>query len=173
MPLWYQSSNMIWEHRPAGLCREGRSLFDSVGRARNGSLEGDVSKQAGFSENFGAVGYRKTGDIALPSFLAFVNSVDELVGTILSRINIANTNKLAEAVESWGRGASGGAPLLDDPRRQKAWDLPIVKRNWDYICYVRWIRCLDYWPLYRKRAGAWLNALPASSLGTQLDLGEL
>ena len=66
--------------------------------------------------------------IALPSFLASMNYVGELVETIVSRINIADTNELAEAVESWRR-ASGDAPLPDDPSRQKAWDLPIVDRN--------------------------------------------
>ena len=40
----------------------------------------------------------------------------ELVEIFLSRINIADTNELAEAVKSW-RGASGGASLPDDPRR--------------------------------------------------------
>ena len=48
--------------------------------------------------------------------------------TILSRINIVDTNELVETVESW-RGASGGASLTDDPRRQKARNLPIFKRN--------------------------------------------
>ena len=59
-----------------------------------------------------------------------MNSVGELVETILSRINIAGTDILAEVVE-YSRRASGGASLPDDLRRQKAWDLPIVKRNWD------------------------------------------
>ena len=101
-------------------------------------LEGDVCKQAGFPVNFGGLGCRRAEDIALPSFLASMNSVGELVETILSRINIADTNELAEAVESWGRGGgpSGGAPLPDDPSRQKAWDLPIVERNWENILHV-------------------------------------
>ena len=64
-----------------------------------------------------------------------MNSVGELLGTFLSRINIADTNELAEAVESWRR-ASGGAPLLEDPGRQKAWDLPIVERNWENMLRV-------------------------------------
>ena len=64
--------------------------------------------------NFGVLGCRRAGDIALPSFLASINSVGELVETILSRMNIADTNELAEAVVSW-RGASGGALLRDDP----------------------------------------------------------
>ena len=119
---------------PAYLCREAlqifdRALFGSLGRVTNASLEGDVCKQAGFPVNFGGLGCRRAEDIALPSFLASMNSVGELVETILSRINIADTNELAEAVESW-RGASGDAPLPDDLSRQKVWDLPIVERNW-------------------------------------------
>ena len=80
------------------------------------SLEGDACKQAGFPVNFGGLGCRRAKDIAPPSFLASMNSVGELVETILSRINIAGTNELAEAVESWRR-ASGGVPLPDDPSR--------------------------------------------------------
>ena len=125
---------------PAYLCREelqifDRALFGSLGRVTNVSLEGDVCKQAGFPVNFGGLGCRRAEDIALPSFLASMNSVGELVETILSRINIADTNELAEAVESWRR-ASGGAPLPDDPSRQKAWDLPIVERNWENMLRV-------------------------------------
>ena len=102
---------------PAFLCREelqifDRALFGSLGRVTNVSLEGDVCRQAGFPVNFGGLGCRRAEDIALPSFLASMNSVGELVETILSRINIADTNELAEAVESW-RGASGDAPLPD------------------------------------------------------------
>ena len=87
-----------------------RALFDSQGRVTHLSLEGDVSKQAGLTVSFGGFGCRRAGDIALPSFIASMNSVGELVETILSIINIADTNELAEAVESW-REASGGAIL--------------------------------------------------------------
>ena len=66
--------------------------------------------------------------MALPSFFAPMNSVGVLEETSLPRINIGDTNELAEAVRSW-RGASGGASLPDDPSRQKDWDLPVVKRN--------------------------------------------
>ena len=91
-----------------------------------------------------------------------MNSVVELMETILSRINKADTNKLAEAVESW-RGASGGAPLPDDMCRQKAWDLPIVKRNCENL-----LRVADQMSRARllataqRESGAWLNALSVS-----------
>ena len=89
--------------------------------------------------------------------------------TVLSRINIADTNELAETVESW-RGVSGGASFPDDPRCQKAWVLPIVKRNWDNV-----LRDADQVSRSRllatalKESGAWLNAFPFSSIGTLLD----
>ena len=120
---------------PAYLCREEmrvfyRVLFDSLGRVTNVSLDRDVCKMAGFPVSFGYLGFRRAGDIALPSFLASMNSVGELVETILSRINIADTNELAEAVESW-REASGGASLPNDLRCKKTWNLPIVKKILD------------------------------------------
>ena len=73
---------------------------DSQGREANVSLDGNVCKQAGFQVNFGGLGCRRAGDIALLSFLASINSVSQLVETILSRINIADTNEIAEDVES-------------------------------------------------------------------------
>ena len=68
------------------------------------SLEEDVCKQPGFLLNFVCLGCRRAGDIALPSFLASMNSVCELVEMILSRIDIVDTNELAYALESWMGG---------------------------------------------------------------------
>ena len=86
-----------------------------------------------------------------------------------SRINIADTNELAEAVESW-RGASGGAPLPDDPSRQKAWYLPIVERNWENMLrVVDQVSSARLLATAQRESGAWLNALPVSTLGTLLD----
>ena len=159
---------------PAYLCGEelsvfDRALFDSLGRVTNVSLEGDVCKQAGLPVSFGGLGCRRAGDIALPSFIASMNSVGELVETILSRINIADNNELAEAVESW-REASGGASLHDDPRRRKAWDLPIVKKNWDNMLFeADQVSRARLMATAQKERGAWLNALPVSLLGTLLD----
>ena len=90
---------------PAYLCGEelsvfDRALFESLGRVANVSLEEDVCKKAGLPVSFGCLGCRRAGDIVLPSFIASMNSVSELVETILSRINIADTNELSEAVAS-------------------------------------------------------------------------
>ena len=134
------------------------------------SLEGDVCKQAGLPVIFGGLGCRRAGDIALPSFIASMNSLGEFVEIILSKINIADTNELAEAVESW-RGARGGASLPDDPRCQKAWDFPIViKKNWDnMLLEADQVSRARLMATVQTERGAWLNASPVSSLGTLLD----
>ena len=156
----------------AYLCREELRIFDgalfgSLGRVANVSLERGECKQAGFPVNFGDLCCRRAEDIALPFFLASMNSVGELVETILT--NIADTNELAEAVEFW-RGASGGAPLPDDLSCQKPWDLPIVKRNWENILRVAdQVFRARLLATARRESGAWLNALPVSSLSTLLD----
>ena len=98
-----------------------------------------------------------------------MNFVGELVETILCRINIADTNEIAEAVEFWRR-ASGGASLPDDRRRQKPWDLPLVKKNWDNMLLEAYqVSRARLMATAQKESGAWLNALPVSSLGTLLD----
>ena len=162
---------------PAYLCREKLRIFltgffESLGRGVNVSLEGHVCKQAVFPVNFGGLGCWRAGDIALLSFLVS-NSVGELVETILSRIYKADTNELAEAVESW-RGTSGAASLLDDPIRQKAWDLSFAKRNWDnmlreadQVCRARLLATVQ------NESMACLNALQVSSLDTLLDSESL
>ena len=71
-----------------------------------------------------------------------MNSVGELVETILSRINIADTNELAEAVESW-RGVSGDAPLPDDPIVDRKPGTFLLLRGIGKTCCVWQIRCVE------------------------------
>ena len=60
---------------------------------------------------------RKLFIIALPSFLASIISVGELVEAIFSKTKIADTDKVAQAVELW-RQVSGGACLPEN-----TWDI--------------------------------------------------
>ena len=130
-----------------------RALFGSLGRVTNVSLEGDVCKQAGFPMNFGGLGCRRAEDIALPSFLASMNSVGELVETILSRINIADTNELAEAVESW-RGPVVMLPCQMSLVVRKPGTFLLLRRI-GKTCCVWQTRCEEpnCWPRHRERAG--------------------
>ena len=159
---------------PAYLCSDELHTFDgalleSLGRVTNVSFEGDAMKQAGFPVSLGGLGCRRVGDIALPSFLASLYAVAELVETILSRVNIADTNELAAAGDAWSR-IGGGVPFPEEPSRQKSWDLPLVKKDWEQMLQeadqVSRARLLA---TAQKESGAWLNALPVPSLGTLLD----
>ena len=159
---------------PAYLCREelrvfDRALFGSLGRVADVSLEGEVCKKAGMPVNFGGLGGRRARYISLPSFLYSMNSVAELVVTNFSRINITELT-IFQRLWSVGGGASGGASLPDDPKRQKPWDLPIVKKNWDNMLLdLDQVSRARLMATTQKESGAWLNALPVSSLGTLLD----
>ena len=62
---------------PAYLSREKLGIFDSLEKVVKVSLVGDVCEQAGFLV-CAVFGYRR-GDIHLPSFLATMNSMGELV----------------------------------------------------------------------------------------------
>ena len=120
---------------PAYLCIDelrifNSALFDSLGKVAKVPMEGDVCKQAGFIVCFTCLGYRRAGVIDLPSFLASMNSVGDLMETILSRNNIVDTIELGDAVESW-RGASGCASFPDHPLHGNSSDPRIIRRNLD------------------------------------------
>ena len=102
-----------------------------------------MGKQAGFPVSFGCLGCRIAGDIALPSFLALasMNSVDELVETILSRTNIADTNEHAEAVDSWiGLVVVLPCSMSRDVRRPGTF---LLLREIGIISWERRIMCLE------------------------------
>ena len=79
----------------------------------------------------------------------------ELVETILSRINIADTNELAEAVESW-RGPVVVLPCQMTLVVRKPGTF-LLLRGIGKTCCVWQTRCVyiepDCWPRHRERAG--------------------
>ena len=98
--------------------------------------------------SFGGLGCRGAGNISLPSFLASMNSVGELVETILSRTNIADTNEHTEAVDSWmGLVVVLPCPMTRDVRRPETF---LLLREIGIISWLRKIMCLepDYWTMH-------------------------
>ena len=76
-------------------------------------------------------------------------------------------------MESW-RGASDGAPLSNNPSRQKAWGLPIVKKNWDNMLreadQVSRARLLA---IAQKEIGAWAQCFAGFVAWDTTGLREL
>ena len=85
----------------------------------------------GFQLALVVLGAGGLGTIALPSFLASMNSVGELVEAILSKEHIADTNEFADAVEAW-KGLCGGASLSNDQR----WFVVLYQINSTIISFL-------------------------------------
>ena len=178
MPLQYQNCNNLLRGSPDYMCREElrifyRALFDSLGIVANVSLEGDAWKQAGFPVSFGGLGCRRAGDIALPSFLASMNSVSELVETILSWTNISDSNEHAEAVDSWiGLVVVLPCPMTRGVRRPGTF---LLQRVIVIVSGARKIMCLEpyYWTRHWKRVGLGSMLCRFRSLGQYWTLRAL
>ena len=158
---------------PAYLCTAGLLGFDgslrkAVENITNVGFDEDSWVQAGLPVSLGGLGVRRAVDVALPAFAASMHSVGELVEVILSRVNMTDTNELAEAGEAW-KLRSGENSVPATPCSQKAWDVPLASTLYDRLLreadQVGRARLLAS---ARPESGAWLNAVPVSSLGTAL-----
>ena len=159
---------------PAYSCLEELRAFDkslrvSLSRVTNVSLDDSAWVQAGLPVALGGLGCRRAEDIALPAFVASLYSVNDLVDAILSRINMAETNELVDAVAAWTlRGES--LQLPESKASQKSWDSPLMEISRENLLLVAdQVSRARLLAAARKESGAWLNALPVPSLGTQLD----
>ena len=159
---------------PAFLCVEQLRLFDeslrdALARVTNVEMEDASWVQASLPVGLGGLGCRRARDVALPAFVSSMHSVELLVETILSNINMVDTVELSEAEELWRRRC-GGLDFPTDRFRQKDWDIPLatVSRDEllngaDQVVRARLLAAMC------KESGLWLNAVPVPSLGTQLD----
>jgi len=146
------------------------TLREAVSKVTNVALSDEAWLQATLPVELGGLGVRRAGDIALPAFVSSLHSVGDLVETILVNINMVETRELASAVAVWG-GIGGGIPApVENTNKQKAWDIPLAKlvqeRLVDESDQVGRARLLA---AACNESGAWLNAVPVPSLGTQLD----
>jgi len=145
------------------------SLKSAIASVTNVEMSGDSWAQASLPVCLGGLGCRKAGDIALPAFVSSMNSVSNLVEAILSNVNVADTDELAEAVESWKRGLQDDVPVPVHESSQKEWDTPrahsILESLLARADQVERARLLS---ASLKETGVWLNAIPVPSLGTQL-----
>ena len=96
--------------------------------------------------------------------MASLYSVNDLVDAILSRINMAETNELVDAVAAWTlRGES--LQLPESKASQKSWDSPLMEISRENLLLVAdQVSRARLLAAARKESGAWLNALPVPSL---------
>ena len=142
----------------------------SLSRVTNVSLDDSAWVQAGLPVALGGLGCRRAEDVALSAFVASLYSVNDLVDAILSRMNIAETNELVDPVVAWTL-RSESLQLPESKASQKSWDSPLMEISRENLLLVadQFVSRARLLAAARKKSGAWLNALPVPSLGTQLD----
>ena len=153
--------------RPRELEDFDRVLREGVSGITNVDMTNEAWGQASLSVSLGGLGCRGAGEVALPAFVSSLGSTGSLVEAILSKPKLAESGELASAVEEWGRRCEDPVPT---DFSQKSWDVPLMRakregllREADQVARARLLAAAH------KESGAWLNAIPVPSLGTQLD----
>ena len=128
--------------------------------------------QATFPVHYGGLGIRSAVQLAPSAFLASAHSSQDLVHRILPP-HLLSTDLLHKdtAISVWSQGHQQTPPQDKASYSQKAWDTPRVEavsaalldQASDAITRVRLLA------VSRKESGAWLHAIPNSSLGLRMD----
>ena len=146
------------------------SLVNALSAVTNVQFEGDSIIQATLPVRLGGLGIRMSKDIALPSFISSLHSVQGLIQRILEKVTIPADTDLNTAVEDWNRITGSALDVDVDMSRQSTWDEPLMEtvaaglmERADQISRARLLAAT------RRESGLWLHALPTPTLGTLLD----
>ena len=151
---------------------ELRSIVSIV---TNDDLESDgpAWSQASLAVKFGGLGIRSAVQLSSSSFLASTAASLDLVHQILpSRLHVAPSPYLADAEAEWSCDHNQPPPTAPASHRQKSWDLCKVMAS----SHQSLLECTTdsksrahLLAATSRYAGAWLDALPVSSLGLRMD----
>ena len=128
--------------------------------------------QATLPVKFGSLGVRRATQLAPSAFLASAASCSKLITKILpADLNPGNASVLDLAVSAWQHFHDYPPPPESVSHMQKAWDFLVLSTSYDSLLDV----ASD--PSYRvrllavasKESGAWLSALPISSVGLRME----
>ena len=129
-------------------------------------------RQASLPVRAGGIGIRRAVQLAPSAFLASAAGSSVLVYQILPpHLQDASNPVLESALTTWLHSHDEPPPSNPASHHQKAWDAPCIRATYDTL--------LDESPdastrarllaVATKESGAWLSALPVSSLGLRMD----
>ena len=134
--------------------------------------DGPAWSQASLPVKFGGLGIRSAVQLSSSAFLASTAASLDLVHQILpSRLHVAPSPYLADAEAEWSCDHNQPPPTAPASHRQKSWDLckvmassqSLLERTTDSKSRAHLLAATS------RYAGAWLDALPVSSLGLRMD----
>ena len=120
----------------------------------------------------GGIGIRRATQLAPSAFLASAVGCSSIVRQILPLPFIECADACTKAaLVVWGEDHSHPPPPPSPSCRQKAWDAPKIKATVDHLLEsaVNDLTKVRLLALSCPESGAWLNALPLSSIGLRMD----
>ena len=148
---------------------ELRSIVSGI---TNTHLDDPAWTQASLPVRFGGLGIRSAAQLAPSAFLASAAGSSDLVHLILPpHLRSMPLPNLEDVRALWSRGHDQPPPVGPVSHRQKAWDTPKVSATAESLL----VNAPEPSSRTRllassvKESGAWLNALPISSLGLRMD----
>ena len=143
-----------------------------MSRVINIHLDDPARTQASLPVKFGDLGIRNAVQLAPSAFLASAAGSSNLIHLILPpHLQDIPFLHLEDAMALWSKDHSQPPLFGLASHRQKAWDISKVSATADFLLdnapdassQARLLAALA------KESGAWLNALPMSSLGLRMD----
>ena len=122
----------------------------------------------------GGIGIRRSTQLAPSAYLASAAGCSDLVQQILPPHlghNVSHSHHYDAALSLWAEDHSHPPPSQPSASRQREWDAPKVEASlrsiWDLAISDVAKACLLAFSC--TESGAWLNALPLSSIGLRMD----
>ena len=128
--------------------------------------------QATLPVRLGGLGIRSATDIAPSAFLASYHAVSELVSVILPpSLRPSSSVFVNEAVAVWSQGHDLDPPIGVNACKQKLWDSVRCKVTAEALLQSASSDedCARLLVVSTKESGAWLHALPITTLGLRMD----